>query len=291
MTWELRRFGTSRTFWLQALGFFCFLLLIEAAQNWPNRVDYGRPAGGESISGFIAGTSALGLLYSLPTSLALLVLIVPFVSADGVTRDLQRRTYELLMTTTLPLWAYVWGRYLVGLLMSLGLALLMLAAILGMGAVMHLTVPEYPWPSMGAALLLWLGMVVPAIVLVSGVGFALATLLPHLSTPIKVAFMLVWMVGVFVVPRLGGDQPPTWYVNWDPTSAVTARGLLSQYSVGDLLRSASNEAHFQNALVAMENKLPAIGGWFTSHLLVGGLGLLLVLLVPFAFRRSRDVRI
>src|SRR5256884_3560350 len=52
---------------------------------------------------------------------------------DGVTRDLNRRTHELLMTTALPTWAYVWGRYLAGLVMSLGLALLLLASILGMG--------------------------------------------------------------------------------------------------------------------------------------------------------------
>jgi hypothetical protein len=193
------------------------------------------------------------------------------------------------MTTTLPIWAYVWGRYLVGLLISLGLTLLMLAAILVMGVVLHLTIAAYPWPSMGAVLLFWVGMVLPATVLVSGAGFAMATLLPHLSTPIKVAFLLVWIVGVFIIPRAGGDHPPTWYVNWDPTSAVTARGLLEQYSIGDLLRTANSEALFQNALVAMENKVPAIGGWFASHLLLGGLGLVLVLVVPLAFRRSRDV--
>lgn len=289
MSWELRRFTASRIFWLQALGFFCFLLLIVAAQDWPNRVDYGHPGGGAEISGFIAGTSALGLLYSLPGSLALLILVVPFVTADGVTRDLQRRTHELLMTTTLPIWAYVWGRYLVGLLISLGLAFLMLAAILGMGLALHLTVPGYPWPSVGAALLLWGGMVLPATVLVSSVGYALATLLPRLSTPIKVVILLVWIVGVFIIPRVGGDQPAGWIVNWDPTSAVTARGLLAQYSLSDALRAATSEANFQNALIAMENKLPATGSWFGSHLLLGGFGLLMVLVVPLAFRRARDV--
>jgi hypothetical protein len=125
LIWELRRFRASRLFWFQALGCFCFLL-------------------------FVAGTSARGLLHTLPLVLVVLVLLLPFVTADGVTRDLSRRTHELLMTTALPTWAYVWGRYLAGLLISLGLALLLLASILGMGGLLHLTVADYPLPQIGA---------------------------------------------------------------------------------------------------------------------------------------------
>jgi ABC-type transport system involved in multi-copper enzyme maturation permease subunit len=87
-----------------------------------------------SADGFIPGTSTWGLLLTLPTTVLLLVLLLPFVAADGVTRDLTRRTHELLMTTAVPSWAYVWGRYLTGLLMSLGLAVLLLAAILAYGS-------------------------------------------------------------------------------------------------------------------------------------------------------------
>ena len=103
-----------------------------------------------------------------------------------MTRDLHRRTHELLLTTALPTWAYVWGRYLVGLVMSLGLAVLLLVAILGMGGLLHLTVTDYPAPQIGTVLLLWVGMVLPATILVSSLGFALGTLLPRLSTLIKV---------------------------------------------------------------------------------------------------------
>jgi ABC-type transport system involved in multi-copper enzyme maturation permease subunit len=130
------------------------------------------------LSGFVAGTSAWGLLLTLPLALVLLVLLLPFVTADGVTRDFSRRTHELLLTTALPTWAYVWGRYLVDLLMSLGLALLMLAALLGMGWFLHLTVPAYPLPQASTVLLLWIGMVVPATILVSSLSFALGTILP-----------------------------------------------------------------------------------------------------------------
>lgn len=135
LTWELRRVLASRLFWIQALGLFCFLLLLTWFQGTSAVYSI------RSANGFIAGTSAWGLMLTLPTTLTLLVLLLPFVNADGVTRDLQRHTHELLMTAPLPGWGYVWGRYLIGLLMSLGLAVMLLAAILGMGEVLHLTNP------------------------------------------------------------------------------------------------------------------------------------------------------
>jgi ABC-type transport system involved in multi-copper enzyme maturation permease subunit len=288
MAWELRRFGANRMFWLQALAFFSLLLLITWATRAPDQFDF-RINGG-SINGFVAGTSALGLLHNLPTFLTLLVLLLPFIAADGVARDLQRRTYELIMTTALPIWAYVWGRYLVGLLMSLGLAVLMLAAILGMGLLLHLTVPEYPLPSINGAVLLWTGMVLPAVVLVTSLGFAIVTLLPRLSTLVKVVILVAWIVGSLIIPSGLRDQIPSgWIVNWDPTSAVTALGILPQYSFDNVLRTATSEAQFQNAFMAMENKMPLVGGWFASHLLLAALSLMVVVLVPLAFKRSRDV--
>jgi len=210
MAWELRRFRASRLFWLQALGFFCFLLFLTWAQQAPEQFSTAR--GTVAISGFVAGTSAWGLLHTLPLSLVLLVLLLPFVTADGVTRDLSRRTHELLMTTALPTWAYVWGRYLICLLMSLGLALLLLAAILGMGGLLHLTSSEYPLPPTGAVLLLWVGMVVTATVLVSSFGFAFSTLLPRLSTLVKVVILVAWSVGALVLPLGLGNitPPPAW---------------------------------------------------------------------------------
>jgi ABC-type transport system involved in multi-copper enzyme maturation permease subunit len=287
MAWELRRFRASRLFWLQALGFFCFLLFLTWAQQAPEQFARAAP-GQQALNGFVAGTSAWGLLHTLPLSLVLLVLLLPFVTADGVSRDLSRRTHELLMTTALPTWAYVWGRYLIGLLMSLGLALLLLAAILGMGGLLHLTNPEYPLPQIGAVLLLWVGMVLPATVLVSSLSFALGTLLPRRATLVKIVILLGWIVGAVILP-LGfrTTTPPAWYVNWDPTSAVTALGILPQYSL-DLSR-ATSEAQFQQILLTIENKVPDIGTWFASHLLLTGFSLVLVLLAALAFKRSRDV--
>jgi ABC-type transport system involved in multi-copper enzyme maturation permease subunit len=291
MAWEFRRFAASRLFWFQALGLFGFLLLMTWALHAPENISAGVAVGGgggEALSGSVAGTSAGGLLHTLPIVLVVLALLLPFVTADGVTRDLSRRTHELLMTTALPTWEYVWGRYLAGLVMSLGLALLLLASILGMGWLLHLTVTDYPAPEIGAVLLLWVGMVLSATVLVSSFGFALSTLLPRLSTLVKVVIMVAWIVGGLVIPLgLGGTAPATWSVNWDPTSGITALGLLPAYAV-HLGPTITNEAQLQQLILTIENKMPDLAGWFAPHLGLSGLSLVLVLIAAFAFKRSRE---
>jgi ABC-type transport system involved in multi-copper enzyme maturation permease subunit len=289
IAWELRRFGANRLFWLQALGFFCFLLFVIWAMKIPSQ--FGRPPmpGQETLDGFIAGTSAWGLLTNLPSaSLVSLILLLPFVTADGVARDLTRRTHELLLTTALPTWAYVWGRYLAVLLISLGLAGLLLAAILGMGLLLHLTIPAYPLPPTGVVLLLWFGMVVPATILVSSLSFALGTLFPRLSNLVKITILGGWIMGAVIIPAgLGNTTPPTWYVNWDPTSAVTALGLRPAYSLN--LSTITTQAQLQQVLLAVENKMPDIAGWFAPHLLLAGAGLTLVLVAALTFKRSHTM--
>jgi ABC-type transport system involved in multi-copper enzyme maturation permease subunit len=288
LLWELRRVLASRLFWFQALGFFCFLLFL----TWALHASEGFVTMSNNVQLYapVAGTSARGLLHTLPLVLVVLVLLLPFVTADGVTRDLSWRTHELLMTTALPTWAYVWGRYLAGLMISLGLALLMLASILGMGGLLHLTVANYPLPQTGAVLLLWVGMVFPATILVSSFGFALSTLLPRLSMLVKVVILVGWIVGALVIPRGLGNAttPPGWYVNWDPTSGITALGLLPSYSI-HLNPSITSEAQLQQFVLSIENKMPDLAGWFVPHLGLAGLSLLLVLIAAFAFKRTRDV--
>jgi ABC-type transport system involved in multi-copper enzyme maturation permease subunit len=211
LAWELRRVRASRLFWGQALGFFVLVLFVIWLGREPDTSTFQLSPSTPVIFVFVAGTSAWGLLNFLPTGLVLLLgLLLPFVTADGVTRDLQRRTHELLMTTALPSRAYVWGRYLMGLLMSLGLALLQLFSILLMGLLLHLTITDYPAPELGNLLLLWVGMVVSATILLSSVSFALGTLFPRLSTLIKIGILLVWFVGAIMLPAGLGDQtaPP-----------------------------------------------------------------------------------
>ena len=267
IAWELRRYRASRLFWLQALGFFGLVLFVTWASQMPSQFNLGNA--NVTFIGFVAGTSAWGLLLTLPTGVLLLLgLLLPFVNADGVSRDLSRRTHELLMTTPLPNWAYVWGRYLVGLLMSLGLALLLLAALLGMGVVSHLTDPTYPSPELGPVLLLWVGMVMTATVVVSSLSFALGTCVPAAEHPGQDrdhAGLVHW--GPCAPWRRGQTGFPAWYSNWDPTSATTALGLLPGYGAAfnKLLHAATSAAQFQQGLIAIENPCrPTWPGWLPT---------------------------
>jgi ABC-type transport system involved in multi-copper enzyme maturation permease subunit len=216
------------------------------------------------------------------------VLLLPFVTADGVTRDLHRRTYELLLTTALPTRAYVWGRYLVCLAMSLGLAVMLLCATLLMGWLLHLTVPLYPAPQTEAVFSLWIGLVVPATILVSSLSFALGTLFPRQSTLIKTAVLVVWTVGAEILPfSLGSTLISTWDSNWDPTGAVTALKILSQSPMNRQLDAATSTAQFQQLLLTFENTMPSIGAWFIPHLVLAAISLGLVALAASTFQRSR----
>jgi ABC-type transport system involved in multi-copper enzyme maturation permease subunit len=213
-----------------------------------------------------------------------------------VTRDLQRRTHELLMTTPLPTWAYVWGRYLIGLLMSLGLAVLLLAALVGMGEVLHRTDSAYPSPQVGAVLLLWRGMVVPATVVVSSLSFALGTLFPRQSTLVKIGILVAWAVCAYVVPITlyfpsGPNHLPTWYSLWDPTSALTGLVMFSQYTsdASKLSSSVTNTAQLQHLLNTMANKMPNVAPWLVPHLIEALLSVLLVVVATGVFRRYRAV--
>ena len=85
----------------------------EARRYWANR------------SSRRLAITAFGLLFSFSFLLALLL---PLLSSAGVAHDVKHRTHELLMTTPVPTWAYIIGRYLFYLLASVGLALILFVA-------------------------------------------------------------------------------------------------------------------------------------------------------------------
>jgi ABC-type transport system involved in multi-copper enzyme maturation permease subunit len=288
MGWEVRRYRANRLFLIQALAPSCFLVLL----TWTQAT---HPVPKPALSAFIPGTSAWGLLATVPITQVLLVVLLPFVTADGVARDLQRRTHELLMSTALPGWAYVWGRYLIGLLMSLGLAVLLLAAILGIGTVLHLTVANYPAPELGTVLVLWVGMVVPATVLVCSLGFAIVTLFPRLSATAKIVILVAWVVGVLVLPGLiyrpsGPDTLPTGYGAWDPTSAIIASTLQQHYQLNFSPQNPvpATSAQLQHVVNTIANKMPDVSTWLAPHLIEAALSLVLVAVAALGFQRFRN---
>ena len=308
MTWELRRFCVSRLLWLQALGFFGLSLFLTWSQQIPLTLNHTNAS--VPFYSFVAGTSIWGLIMTLPTgTLMLLGMLLPFVNADGVTRDLSRGTHELLMATTLPTWAYVWGRYLSGLLLSLGLALLALAAILGMGLFLHLTITghslprignhiaDYPMPEIGNLMVIWVGIIAPATILASSLSFALGTLLPRLIMLVKIAVLTAWLVATEVIfislgtaSHAANFSLPAWYINWDPTSEGIALGLFNKYMAefSNMADKATTTAQTQHVLLTVENSLIDLGGWLGPHLLLAGLSLGLVLIAARAFKRSRN---
>jgi len=169
---------------------------------------------------------------------------------------------------------------------------LMLAAILGLGLLLHLTVSDYPAPEIGNVLILWVGMVVPATILVSSLSFALGTVFPRQSTLVKIGILVVWFIGAVIIPPSGGDTTslPAWYSAWDPTSAATAQGTLLQYGPDFMNQAdkATSAAQVQHILLTVESQLPDIGAWFAPHLIEALLSLLLVVLAAFTFRRFRN---
>ena len=290
-SWELHRYRASRLFWLQALGFFGLILLVmRLAHN-----DTGYRTAAFTFNGSVAITSPWGLVSQLPSGLLLMLcFVLPFVNADGVSRDLSRRTHELLMTTPLPNWAYVWGRYLVGLLMSLGLALLLLAAILGLGLLWHLTASDV---SLARA---WSGAAAlgrhghdrngcrqqPQ--LCSGYGVPAAE---HPGQDRDHAGLVCRsLYSSRRNFRAGTTTAPSWYVNWDPTSGATKFGLLPQYQSAwqSQLATATSLAQAQRIFVAVENMVPGNLAWLAPHLILAAGSLLLVLLAALSFQRFRN---
>src|SRR5258707_6698924 len=118
LRWELRRVGASRFTWGVAIvSFLVFLVLLWGFQR---DTSFSLASCQSNVSGRLAGTSLLGLALTLPqVSVLLFGVLPPFVAGDGVALDLNRRTHELMMTTPVPTWAYVWGRYLAGIALSL----------------------------------------------------------------------------------------------------------------------------------------------------------------------------
>lgn len=185
MTWELRRLRASRTTWLLPLAALILFLVVRWTQRLP--IPWGPLSVSDhaslryTFSSTIEPSSPWALTTVLPTTLVfLLAVTLPFVCADGVALDLKRRTHELLMTTSLPTWAYVLGRYLIVLGLSLGLAVLLLIAILGMALALHLGLggADQPPPQVGPVLAFWAALLQPTVILVSSLSFALGTVLP-----------------------------------------------------------------------------------------------------------------
>jgi ABC-type transport system involved in multi-copper enzyme maturation permease subunit len=313
LRWELQRTLASRGTWVLAsvVSGVCAVLLLLSRQNEDFGLFEHTSTGSliHGVTGTIPWTTPFGLAILLPRSALLFGLFLPFVVSDSVARDLRRRTHELIMTTAVPSWAYVWGRYLAGAIVSFGMALVFLAAVVVVATVRHLVHPtDYPLLQLPATVAIWALIVLPATVLVSGLSFALGTLLPRRSNLIKAAVLLCWFVcGDYLpaamlqqasqTPGFAEMHVPAWYtayLTWDPTFVASGEGLvLGQFHrlIDPILRNPglTDQAVIKQVRL-MEQQMPDLGIFVWTHLAWLAAGLTLVAVAAASFRRFRNVR-
>jgi len=263
--WELRYIAAIAATWgLAGAAFFFFAALVAIRNTW----------------GPLAGTTALGQLAELAYDLMLVFgVMLPFLVTDTVAHDRRQRMHELLMTSSLPTWAYVWGRWLAALLVSLGLALLLLAAqVLVNFGLAALDPAQYPSPDLWVTISQWAAVVLPSGVLVCGLCFCLGTLWPRYTALPKLAACLAWVILAF-------DQDPTdltWRAFWNPTGA----GIITL--LGDQFQRAAHAAGPAANLLRLQQILPDLRPWLGPYLALAAVGVALGLGTALGFRRFRD---
>lgn len=290
MRWELRRLGSSRSTWISAVLVFVLACLVEVALSTnPDTTTLSSDFGPRTVT--IDWLSNYGLFHTLPTFLGMvLALFIPFLCADGVALDLKRHTHELLMTTAVPSWAYLWARYLSSLLISLGLACVMLLGIIAAALGMRQFQPDVVLaPDLPGIILLWAVLFLPPVLILSGISFGLGTLWPRLSLLIKLAVLLLWFLDRPIISRLSsGDALDVW----DPTSQAVAATPSTGIVMGQLAQQTQHASTplFLAQFHALEQQLPDMSTWIIPRLAWIGLGIACVLLATFCFRRFRDMR-
>jgi len=307
IAWELRRLRASRSTWILALVTFGVFLLILWLERGVDSVAVSAAPGKWAIffGGDLAYDSVWRLLRQLTTgSLSLFILALPFVCADGMARDLKRRTHELLMTTALPSWAYFWGRYLIILALSLGMALLLLAAMLMMALATYLVLggADYPIPQIGLILAVWAALVLPMVIFISSLSFALGTLFPRRTNLIKIGITVIWFFIALILPDVAGPAgtPPSWYTNWDPTSATLLADVPDRYqrAFQSMIHAAGLDSQPHTPatntqalqfLHTLEYQFVDLWLWLGPHLLWAGLALGLLGIAAISFKRFRNV--
>jgi hypothetical protein len=237
--------------------------------------------------------SNFGVFHPWPTYLGVvLALFVPFLCADGVAMDIKRRTHELVMGSALPSWAYLWGRYLIGLLMSVALACLMIVALLVVAVVRHQVQPDITVsPDIAGMAALAAMISLPPVVVLSSISFALGTLWPKRTMFFKVGLVLAWLMAPPVFARLTPHASPSVNV-WD----ITGEALAGEQTTSTVVRQFAQRtqhlgtSQFLASWHALEQQLPDMKSWIAPHLTWIAFGMVCLVLATMVFRRFRDVQ-
>lgn len=269
LAWELRRYLAWRPNYFIALGAFALLMLGLFFARDQYAIDVAATAG--TTTHLIVPITTVGTMANLFGFVSVyLGMFMPFFNADAVACDLHMRTNELLMTTVLPTWAYVWGRYLYGLLLSVGFAILTLPALWLTSLLI-----QQPPPVFGAMLTWWALFVLCPMVLISNLSVALGTLLPRFANAVKASVIVAWVVNFLSLsPFYMADGRDVWDptgMSWVSAHVSAAIGHASQQSVP--------------ALLAQVQVLPDVSPLIAPHGAFVTLGLLAALITACTFRR------
>ena len=202
------------------------------------------------------------------------------------------------MAAAIPTRAYVWGRYVVVLALSLFFAIELLLAILLLVTFEHAAIggADYPPAQVGSVLAVWAALVVPTTIFACSLSFAIGTLLFRRTALVKLAIALAWFVWISSLPAFvrGNPDVPQWFLRWDPTYVGLAHtGLYDIYdhafyqSVIPLERSghAVSQAQLLGIFHQLVNVLPDSGSWLPPHLVWAAGAICLVGVASFAFKR------
>jgi hypothetical protein len=301
MRWELRRAFASRATWIIAFLLFIVLLLLLGFSLLQQYFPLS-PA----THLIVTRNSLFGLAMLLPITLLEFGLFLPFVSTDGVSLDMRRRTHELLMTTAPSSRAYIWGRYLASMLLVLGMACVYLLALLVNSVALHLWAGNYyPALDVPGALIIWAVVILPPTLVFSSLCFAAGVLLPKHSNQIKAGAVVAWfMIGLVLqaytydlvrdATGFAQGNPPAWwtaYETWQPTS-TDAGHLFTEQFLQRLYPIVNNGTlsgqAIQQRVDALKAQLPDVGSFAVAHLVWIVVGVAAVAGASISFRRFRE---
>jgi hypothetical protein len=190
------------------------------------------------------------------------------------------------MTTAVPAWTLVAGRFVAVLAQTLTAALLALAGTLAAQLAVHATQPAFPTPDVRALLALWGLLVVPAGVLLAGVSFLAGTLAPRRGMVVKIGVVLVWIALAAVVDL---THQFGWYSYWSPAGnallGVAGTAYVQAYMA---IAGTTATADPGIALRAQEAMLD-LRPWVLPHLGLVAIGLAGAAAAAAGFRRFRGL--
>lgn len=216
----------------------------------------------------------------------LLSIVSLAIAAHLVVEDLDLRAHPLVLSTQVSNHAYVWGRFLAGCVLLVGLSLVAQIGTVGAHLALALSAPEAfdapPWLAYGLA---WIFNAPIHTVFVAAGAFALATPQPRMARAIVIGLVLAWWM--ISVGGLTGMVPPA-AAAWLPIPREIATMLYGYYQARYLeaLGATTNPQEALQIARAVGRSLPDLRPWL-GQLLYPPAALALVEVTARSFDRFR----